>query len=212
MVMLRLLAAPLLATAALASAAPVSAPSGEWIIGPVIAGRNYSIGMPLHPQPTRRGWAFEFPTQGEGHVHYVTLDTGPLPPGARITLRYRIETAPGARFVAQATPDQPATVSLYLQRAGDSWKARTHEFHRWYAPTGSVRTLAPGVGTISISLADPAWTSVNGRPVAVNPGAFAAALADAERIGIVFGSAGARGHGVYATAPARFELLDFRID
>ena len=74
-----------------------------------------------------------------------------------------------------------------------------------------MRQLVPGEGTISIRLDDPNWISVNGRPVAVNPRAFFDALAEAERVGVVFGSPSARGHGVFATAPASFELLDFSI-
>jgi hypothetical protein len=196
----------------LGSAAGTAAVSAEgWTIGPIIRGKNYSVGMPLYPEPTPRGWAFDFPAPRQGHVHYVTLDGGPISRDARITIRYRVSATRGARFVAQETPEQPATVSLYFQRAGDSWKMRTHEFHRWYAPPATVRALAAGEGTISIRFDDPNWISVAGRPAADHPQAFLAALRDAERVGIVFGSASARGHGVFATAPARFELLDFAI-
>jgi hypothetical protein len=58
--------------------------------------------------------------------------------------------------------------------------------------------------TVSLS----GWTSVNGRP---NRTAFEDALVATDRVGLVFGSSSARGHGVFATAPARFTLISFRI-
>ena len=76
----------------------------------------------------------------------------------------------------------------------------------------SVRELAPGVGEISVALDDPQWISVLGQPSAKSPGAMQDALADVERIGLVFGSSNARGHGVYATAPAKFTLTGFRVE
>jgi hypothetical protein len=53
------------------------------------------------------------------------------------------------------------------------------------------------------------WTSVMGRPASDKPEAFASALADADRIGLAFGTSHRRSHGVYATAPARFTLESF---
>ena len=45
-----------------------------------------------------------------------------------------------------------------------------------------------------------------------NPKGFRRALNETARIGFVFGSEGGRGHGVYATRPSRFTILDFRVD
>jgi hypothetical protein len=204
------------ALSALSAAGALAAPAaGGWEIGPIIRGKNYSRGMPLSPAPAGNGWAFDFPYRDAraGHVHYVTFAPGSLAGKSRIVARYRVEAAPGARFVAQESAQAPATVSLVLQRAGDNWSARgRYEFYRWYAPASSVREITPGEHEMTVSLDDPAWTSVQGRAVSANPDAFAGALAGASRVGLVFGSHGARGHGVYATAPARFTLLDFRID
>lgn len=189
--------------------------AGGWEIGPDVRGRNYSVGMPLQPTPAgRAGWSFEFPYPhaGAGHVHAATYRPGPLINASKIVMRYRIDAPPRARFAPQETPDQPATVSIYFQRAGDSWSGkRKFEFYRWYAPDQSVKQLARGEFEIAVSLSDPNWTSVLGRPVAANPDAFEAALAQTDRIGIAFGSAGRRAHGVYSTTPARFTLLEFRI-
>lgn len=202
----------LLATAAAGFAA---APNAEgWEIGPIIRGKNYSQGMPLRPKPSGRGWSFDFPvgSAAAGHVHYVTFRPGPISPKARLVVRYRVDTRPGTRFLPQESPDVPATVSLYFQRRGDNWSAKgRYEDFRWYAPDATVRNISPGEQEISIRLDDPGWISVLGRTAGSNPGALEAALADIDRIGLVFGSSAARGHGVFATAPARFTLLSFQI-
>ncbi|MFC4296214.1 hypothetical protein ACFO0A_14250 [Novosphingobium tardum] len=185
-------------------------PAQAWEIGPVIRGQNYSVNMPPSPTPAARGWSFEFP--GSGHVDYVTYRTGPLEGASRIVVRYRVDAAPGTGFVAQDNPEAPATVSLYFQRGGDNWSGkRGFEHFRWYAPASAIRTLSPGVQEISVSLSDPGWTSVQGAPAGSNPDAFAAALAETDQVGVVFGSSARRGHGVFTTAPARFTLLSFDI-
>ncbi len=197
------------------AASPAAAPGGAaWEIGPIIRGKNYSQGMPLRPQPTRTGWQFDFPvgSAAAGHVHYVTYRPGPISPGSRIVVRYRVDARAGTRFLPQESPDMAGTVSLYFQRRGDNWNAKgRYEHFRWYAPAATVRQIAPGEQEISVRLDDPNWISVLGRTAGANPGALEDALADIDRVGLVFGSANARGHGVYATAPARFTLLSFRI-
>jgi hypothetical protein len=190
---------------------PASAqPARVWEIGPITPRRrNYSVGMPLTPAPAGSGWYFDFPYPHDaaGHVHYVTFQPGPLIGKSKIVVRYRVDTAWGAGFVARGTPGQPATVSLYLQRQGDNWSGRgPYEYFRWYAPGPSVQEITPGVHEMTVSLNG--WTSVNGRP---NIAAFRDALVATDRVGLVFGSSSARGHGVYATAPARFTLISFRV-
>jgi hypothetical protein len=199
------------ATAALAATPPAS----SWEIGPIIRGKNYSVGMPLRPAPTKNGWYIDFPvgSRQAGHVHYVTFNPGPLSGASRIVVRYRVDAPAGTRFVPQEQPNLPGTVSLFLQRRGDNWSARgAYNYFRWYAPAHSVREITPGVHEISVRLDDPQWTAVTGsQPASSNPEAFRAALAQTGRIGLVFGSTAARGHGVFATAPARFELLSFQV-
>lgn len=201
-------AAALLASVALAAAPP----AGAWEIGPIIRGKNYSVNMPLRPTATRAGPSFEIPgpSAAEGHVHYVTIPTRPLDGAKRIVLRYRIDAAPGTRFVAQESPALPATLSLYFQRAGDGWTTRQPDW-RWYAPTNRTMRLQPGTHTVSIGL-DEDWIAMTGPAAHANPRGFAEALAQTQRVGFVFGSEGGRGHGVYATAPARFTILDFRVE
>jgi len=207
--------AALTALTLLAGASPAAAQdAASWEIGPIIRGKNYSQGMPLRPQPTRNGWSFDFPvgSREAGHVHYVTFRPGPIAPRSRIVVRYRVDARAGTRFVPQESPELRGTVSLYFQRRGDNWSAKgRYEYFRWYAPGATVREIAPGEHEISVRLDDPNWISVQARTAGSNPAALQAALADIDRIGLVFGSTAARGHGVYATAPARFTLLSFRI-
>lgn len=188
----------------------------EWEIGPTIRGKNYSVGMPRQVTPTRTGWKFAFPEsqRGDRHVNAVTLRTGPLDRKSRITIRYRIDAARGTQFVPQEEPGVPATVSLFLQRRGDNWSARgKYGFYRWYAPIHAVQQIAPGVHQMSVSLTDMGWTNVVGSiPARSVPEAYRAALSDAYQIGLVFGTTTSRGHGVYATGPATFELLSFKLE
>lgn len=197
------------------AANPVSAPGASaWEIGPVIRGRNYSVGMPLHPAPSPGDWSFDFPVGSAeaGHVHYVTFRPASMAGKSRIVVRYRIDAERGTRFVPQAYPGSPAIVSLYLQRRGDTWSAKgRYNFYRWYAPFATARELSPGVHEVSIALDDPDWVSVMGPNAGKAQAEMLAALADPDRLGLVFGSSEGRGHGVFATRPARFTLLSFRI-
>src|SRR5687767_14808745 len=63
--------------------------AAEWVIGPVIRGRNHSEGVPLHPTPRRGGgWQIDLPQRPSG-VHYVTFPHGSLADKSRIVMRYR---------------------------------------------------------------------------------------------------------------------------
>jgi hypothetical protein len=186
--------------------------AGAWEIGPIIRSRNYSVGMPLRPTPSRRGWYFDFPypSVDAGHVHYVTFNHGPLTGRSRIVMRYRVDAAPGVRFVSRETPGLPATISLYFQRRGDYWSGSRFRHYRWYAPDHTVVDLTPGEHQLSVSLND-SWISVRGEPVAANPLAYREAIADTGRVGFVLGTRAARGHGVYATGPARLTVTSFQV-
>lgn len=204
-----------LALVAMATGATATPPAAGWEIGPVIHGENYSEGMPLRPKPTKNGWAFDFPysTKAAGHVHYVTFDPGSLAEASHIKVRYRVDALPGTRFVPQEHPHLQGTVSLFFQRRGDNWSAKgRYAIFRWYAPIHTVQEITPGVHEMTVEFDDPLWGSVvGGMKSGGKPRPFRVALANASSVGLVFGSTAARGHGVYATAPARFELLDFDI-
>lgn len=206
------------AAAISASVAIVPAPAAaggpaasEWTIGPIIRGRNYSPNMPLHPERGAHGPTFTIPaTGGDAHVHYVTAPVSTLAGARSMRLRYRIDAERGTRFVAQEHPTETATLSLYFQRRGDTWTARSPT-HRWYSPHSRVMPLTPGVHEVVIGFDEP-WIAMMGGDARSLPRAYAAALEQASSVGFVFGSASGRGHGVYASSPARFTVLDFAIE
>lgn len=199
-----------------AAAAPMALsampPAEAWEIGPLVRGRSYSIGMPDHPAAGPRGsLQMDFPVAGAGEVDALTTSVGPLAGARQITLRYRVDAPQGARFVAVEMPNEPATVSLYFQRAGDNWSGRgRYESHRWYSPARAVVPLTPGNHTVTVRL-DETWTNVQGRPNHEAASGFSGALENTARLGLAFGSPSRRSHGVYATKPARFTLLGLDI-
>ncbi|WP_260483830.1 hypothetical protein [Sphingomicrobium flavum] len=189
---------------------------GTWEIGPIAQGRNYSYNMPRYASEFGNGgFVFDFPyaSKRAGHVHYVTTPVRSLAGARTISVRYTVDAPRGTRFVPQANPDQIGTVSLYFQRRGDNWSGQgRYLFYRWYAPAATVKQLAPGRFEMSVNLDDPRWVGVSGgRTAASYPRAFEDALRNAGRVGLVFGSQGLRGHGVFATAPSRFTVTDFVI-
>ena len=188
-------------------------PAESWEIGPTVRGKNYSVGMPTRPSAGPNGsLVMDFPAAGTGEVDALTTGVGPLAGARNITLRYRVDAAPRTRFIAVETPNEPATVSLYFQQAGDNWSGRGRfASYRWYAPVRAVIPLTPGLHTITVRL-DEAWTNVNGQSNSSVPEGFSAALRDTARLGLAFGSSSRRSHGVTATGPARFTLLGLEIE
>lgn len=205
--------------AAYAGAAPASAAAavvqaseaGAWTIGPIIRGRNYSRGMPLHPTPLRRGgFVIDLP-QAPGSVHYVTFRHGSLAGKRRIVMRYRIEADPGVRLVPRTAPQGNAMITPYFQRSGDSWNARgPYEAYRWYA-TFATQNPTPGEHVIVAPL-DGNWTAVETSSARTNPAGFRDAIAEADQVGFVLGGGDGYGHGVYATGRARLIVTEFRVE
>jgi len=202
----------LAACAAMPVALAAMPPAEAWEIGPWVRGRNYSVGMPLRPSSGPDGsLVMDFPVSGSGQVDALTTATGPLAGARQITLRYRVDAARGTRFVADEMPNEPATVSLYFQQAGDTWSAKGRfASYRWYSPARAVVALTPGEHSLTVQL-DETWTNVNGQPNHAAPDGFAAALRNTARIGLAFGSPSRRSHGVYTTGPARFTLYSLDI-
>lgn len=194
-------------------AASAAAPdAAAWTIGPIIRGRNYSPGMPLHPAPRRGGgWQLELP-RSPGSVHYLTFRHGPLAGKSRLVMRYRIEADPGVRILPATDPRSASIITLYFQRSGDNWSGRGRfETYRWYATFASQSPLAPGDHVLAAPL-DGAWTAVETSTARSNPAAFRAALAAADQIGFVLGGGDGYGHGIFATGRARLIVTDFRVE
>ncbi|MBX7532471.1 hypothetical protein K3165_06005 [Qipengyuania sp. 1XM1-15A] len=184
--------------------------NSEWQIGPEIRGKNYSVGMPAVMSVAHAGPAFDFPTSRQAKVKYITMQTGPLTYARSMTITYRIDASPGTRFIPNEKPGAQAILSLYFQREGDNWSGRgKYSAYRWYSAPEKTVPLSPGQHTLTVDLADD-WIPVTGGRMQ-NMRGFRAALENAEKVGFVMGWSGGRGHGVYATGPARFTLLDFQI-
>ena len=183
-----------------------------WVIGPIIRGRNYSRGMPLHPTP-RRGGGFHIDLpSAPGSVHYVTFPHGSLAGKSRIVMRYRVEAAPGVRIAPRTEPNGPSILTLYFQRRGDNWSARgPFETYRWYATFASHMPITAGEHEMVAPL-DANWTSVMTSTARNDPRACRDALANADQVGFVLGGGDGYGHGVFATGPARLVVTEFRVE
>ncbi|WP_332811231.1 hypothetical protein [Sphingomonas sp.] len=205
-----LLTEPAARTAIAAPASFVRDPSA-WVIGPLVRGRNYSVGMPLHPTAGRNGtWQIDLPRH-PGSVHYVTFPHGSLQGKTRIVMRYRLEAAPGVRVHASTAPGSPGIITPYFQRYGDNWTARGRfEAFRWYG-TFATQEITPGEHMIVAPL-NANWTAVERSSAQGSPAAFREALADADQVGFVLGGGDGAGHGVYATGPARLVVTQFSVE
>lgn len=165
--------------------------SGAWEIGPVIDGRNYSIGLPRSTDGS-----FEIGPNAE--PHYVTRGSGSLAGKSAITLRYRVEGPEGTAF----TPC--ANITLHFQARNDDWKT---EGYRWWATFASV-PLTLGTHEITAPL-DGNWTGTFTASAATNLDLFNDAKASAERVGFTFGNCTGYGHGARADRTVRFTIDSF---
>lgn len=180
----------------------------SWQIGPMVRGQNKSRGMPLTPEPHPDGWAFDFPLAG-GQVNALTFVHGPLTGKSRITLRCRVEME--GVILPEGQPEYQSMLSLFFQRRGDSWSGRgLYEAYRWYSPD-IIYPIGPGEHVLSIGL-DEDWSAVMTSTARSNPGAFAEAIRDTERVGFVLGGGDGRAHGVYADGPARMIVTGFAVE
>jgi hypothetical protein len=183
----------------------------EWVIGPIIGGRSYSPGMPLHPSPgPGRAWHVELPHQ-PASLHAVTFRQGSLARMSRIVMRYRIEAAPGVRIEPTTAPGGVGLLTLFFQRSGDNWSARgRYEAYRWYA-TFATKPMTPGEHEIVATL-NANWTAVQVSSARNNPAGFSDAVINADHVGFVLGGGEGYGKGVFATGPARLVVTDFRVE
>lgn len=144
---------------------------------------------------------FEFPVNQDG-IHYVVTPANVVVP-PRLTLRFRIDTSSAAFVPVNDNSGTSARVRLFLQRRGDPLDLSLGPSYRFWS-TAYVE-LTHGEWELSAALEPDQWTNVNGQRDDVG---FAALLADLEWIGFTFGGMFA-GHGVYATGPARFTMLEY---
>lgn len=174
-------------------------PKSGWHIGPTINGRNLSRGMPSRPTKLGSGWYFDFPTDPNSHVHYVQNFSAAPRNGVRITFRVEGE----ADFIPQEAPHLQAIISIQLQRKGDNWSGR--DKYNYYRVFSQPIPLTPGTHTLDAPF-NGKWIAVHGSAMDYD---VLLAAEHLDNVGILFGSSGGYGHGVYATAPARFILESY---
>lgn len=168
-----------------------------------------SVGMPQQMTPASDGsYFFDFPSQGQGSVHYVVKPAGSLQVGQLVTMQFNVSGS-GTVTPVQGTTAQ---VSLFMQRAGDnlSGAGAYQQYRYWH----SAVPLVNGDGSISAALNPDQWTDVFGESGSAHETGFRDCVAQAEMIGMTFGDpgAGAAGHGCYVSnGNARFTLKSFTV-
>jgi hypothetical protein len=182
--------------------------ASNWEIGPIIDGRNYSAGMPLHPTQTPDGWAFDFPL-APGKIGYITYKYGSLAGKSRIVMHYRIEADPDVQFLPPCCPQLLAQGPAgYFQQKGDDWNT---DGERWWASFNTPYPMGPGERELILPL-DARWTSVFTMSADSDPAQFAKAKQNAERVGFTMGGGDGYGHGTYVTGRARMVVTAFSIE
>lgn len=198
---------PAVAAGLFTTSAHAGMQSGRWEIGPVIEGRNYSVGMPS--SLPRNGGAVRFAISPTAQPHYITFRHGSLGGKSRIRMRFRIEGPTFAKIHGAKCPvNSPATVTIYFQRDGDNWRT---DGQRWWATFSTVQLKVPMGQTEIVAPLNARWTSVSQMTAQNSPGVFAQAKAKADRVGFTFGNCEGYGHGARATAPVRFIVTSFEV-
>lgn len=190
-----------------------------WHIGPRLTasqGGNKSPGMPPHPTQTSNGFYFDVPTNNGEKVDYVTFNHGPLTGKSQIRMKYTID-APNSMLYAVPEIDfnarYGAQMTMYFQRERDNWTGRDeYETYRWFATFMPTKYLSHGEHEIVVPL-NGNWTAVSSSTAIGNPSAFKEAIDNSCCVGFVFGGNEiSYGHGMRATAPARFTVTEFTVE
>lgn len=180
-----------------------TAPKTAWVIGPVFSGQSLSKGMPSSPTEHGSGFYFDFPV-GSGSVNYVqkVKDLPRLSMGQTLKIRFKIEGQ--GQFVAQDANASPiASLGFILQRKGDNLSGvGMYENYRWFSQAEFI--LKEGEFELSAIIDEHSFGGVMGGK---DPAVLLDVLRNLGSLGLCFGSAGGRGHGVFVSAPIRFTLL-----
>jgi hypothetical protein len=91
----------------------------------------------------------------------------------------------------------PASVRLYIERAGDE-KLASQPYHRWWSYPATITRQQ----TITVAIDPALWTSVFGdfgTSSAVAADGFQQALNNVGKVGMTFGGGCFLGHGIYKT-------------
>ena len=147
--------------------------------------------------------AFKFP-QTDG-AHYC-VKPAQATPGQTIAMTFTIT---GDTMPVQADDTPPATLRLFVWRAGDNISGQG-VFQQYRIWGDQVTNLTPGQHTVSVPLTPDHWTDVFGQQVSA--AALASTLSSAYGIGYTFGGQSFAGHGVRSrSGQATFQLDSFVI-
>lgn len=161
---------------------------------------NWSEGFPASPQMVGSGWRVVFPA-GEHHLNYVQWYKMPtLREGQTVTARIRVTGGP---FQFDENPDYPASATLLIQRKQDNMASPGYRYY-----STATLPLTPGEHALTVPLALPNWGDVI---APADQAVFLRLLSEAESLGIIFGGAGGRGHGISGPAGASIELLELGV-
>ena len=174
-------------------------------------------GTPIQTNSSGQAY-FVFPSTPPG-VNYVTKPVNGLSANAhyiRITYSIAVTGSPVFDYRTHANNTcgigYPGTVRLFIQRAGDNLGAQG-EFaqYRYWAVSG-FKELAPGLFVLEAPMAPDQWSDVYGAKGSDHPDLFAAAVANAGRVGVTFGGGCFAGHGVFVHGgTAQFTINDFTV-
>ncbi len=188
----------------------VTAPTAaDWQIGPIVGGKNVSVGMPLRP---RQGPdSFYFDVLPGAQVDYVTFKHPPLNAYSKITATFAVEPlAEGARLVWADCPTQGVPgVYLFFQRKYDRWDIPDY---RWWS-VARHRIVAPVEFTIEAPLVFEGWKPLNVLKDTDMRPLFDLAKGHSSRVGFTFANCDSKGHGATALGGAvRFHIKKFVIE
>ena len=181
-----------------------------WVVNPLVAG------VPYGPTSCSAEGHFVFPScpaqpQRNDGMHTLVRPTGPLPLGATMSVDFEISGA--STFVGAQEQGSFAYVSLFIQRAGDNWSG-AGAFNEFRAYSVNVVPAAENLGNgryrLFQQLVRDQWVNVMTQGTEQG---FLELLQNAERVGIVFGTAqSGRAHGVCSgNASTQFVLHGFTV-
>lgn len=191
----------------------LAASSVGWTYGPTINGVNRSAGTWLSDE--NGGFAVNIPSPNgqAGTANYITRSTNGLSEAKAVYIDFEVIAAPGTKLKPRDGSDFPSLLTLYFQRAGDNWYAdASTETYRWWASPKMVINLEPGKRYTVRHRFDEVWTAVLSSSSESNPNGFAQARAYANQVGFTLGGGDGLGHGVFATAPAKILVHEFRVE
>ena len=197
---------------------PIAFPAPAPAPAPVL-GWSDRNGTPMQTNSSGQTY-FVFPSAAPG-VNYVTKAVNGIPATAgHMQIVYSVAVTGSPVFDYRTNPNNtcgmgyPGTVRLFIQRAGDNMSgAGAYQQYRYWAVAG-FKELAPGLFTVDAPLDPAQWSDVYGALGSANPTLFAAAVANAGRIGVTFGGGCFFGHGVINSglnSSATFTINGFSI-